>query len=168
MLYQNLELDPQALPELLKTPFNPHPKRYLRHRFISLFILFGLIGTGVGISWMSGNMYLAGSLSLLWLIFLISFVIFEIKAFPLRGYLVREHDISYKSGLIFRDVVTVPYNRIQHSEVSHGPIERMMSLSTLKIFTAGGSSSDLAIHGLDPEEAEKIKEWLTQKAASHV
>lgn len=168
MLYENLEIAPSELPDVLATEFNAHPKRYLKFRFISMAIVFLLIATGLVITWMSGNSTVAIIVTSIWAVFLLLFIIFEINAFPRRGYLVRERDVSYRSGLIFRDVVTVPFNRIQHSEVSHGPIARMMNLATLKIYTAGGSSSDLSIHGLDPSEAEKIKDWITTKTSKHV
>ena len=168
MLFENLEIKSQDLPELLGKQFEAHPRRYLKLRVISLLILFLFIGIGVSTIWMSGNDLIAMIATAVWAVFFLLFLFFEWKAFPIRGYLVREKDISYRSGLIFREVVTVPYNRVQHSEVSNGPIERVMDLSTLKIYTAGGSSSDLSIHGLDPRDAEKIKEWLTQKTAQHV
>ncbi len=168
MLYENLEIRSGELPDVIGTDFDRHPKRYLKFRLIMMSILFSLLAMGLVSVWLSGNNTPATILTSAWTIFLLLRIAFEIKAFPLRGYLVREKDISYRSGLIFREVTTIPYNRIQHSEVSHGPIARKMKLSTLKIFTAGGSSSDLSIHGLDAEEAEKLKEWLTEKTAQHV
>jgi|GEM_PF-6009490 len=44
-----------------------------------------------------------------------------------------------------------------------GPIERMFGLSKLKIFTAGGASSDLKIPGLLPETANKLKDYIQLK-----
>lgn len=168
MLYENLEIAPEDLPQVMDLDFNSHPKRYLRFRLLMMSILFLLLLTPVIIVGLSGNSMLGGILASVWLLLLVLRILFEFKAFPFRGYLVRDKDISYRAGLLFREVTTVPYNRIQHSEVSHGPIARMMKLATLKIYTAGGSSSDLAIHGLDPAEAEKLKEWLTEKTANHV
>ena len=48
-------------------------------------------------------------------------------AFPYLGYQVREHDFSVRYGLITRTVETVPYNRIQNTEVNQGPLERRLS-----------------------------------------
>lgn len=79
-----------------------------------------------------------------------------------KGYLLREKDISYRTGLIFHHITTVPLVRIQHSEVSQGPLQRLFDLATVKIYTAGGSTSDIAIPGLHPEDAQKIKEYINQ------
>ena len=80
---------------------------------------------------------------------------------------MREHDMLYKSGLIFRKTIALPFNRIQHSEINQGPIERKFNLASLSIFTAGGNNSDLAIPGLLNEDAQEIKSFIIQKSAKH-
>jgi hypothetical protein len=37
-----------------------------------------------------------------------------------KGYLLRERDISYKTGVFFYKEISVTFNRIQHVEVSQG------------------------------------------------
>lgn len=88
--------------------------------------------------------------------------------FPKRGYILRERDITYSKGWLFHSVTTIPFNRIQHSDVSQGPIERKFKLSTLKIYTAGGSSSDLSIPGLEAGEAQILREFISKKVGLHV
>jgi membrane protein YdbS with pleckstrin-like domain len=87
--------------------------------------------------------------------------------FQHRGYAVRQQDITYKKGWIFRSRTTVPFNRIQHSEINQGPLDRKYGISSLKIFTAGGSTSDLTIPGLPPEEAERLHEFITDQTSAH-
>jgi uncharacterized protein len=48
-----------------------------------------------------------------------------------------------------------------------GPIGKTFNISALKIYTAGGSSSDLTIGGLPPEEAQRLKDFITQSAEQH-
>lgn len=80
-----------------------------------------------------------------------------------KGYAIREKDLSYKSGLIFHKITTVPLNRIQHTEVVHGPIARIFGLAFVKIYTAGGSASDMVIPGIATQEAEQIREYINDK-----
>jgi hypothetical protein len=80
-----------------------------------------------------------------------------------KSYAIREKDIIYNSGLFWRSSIAIPFNRVQHCEVSIGPIDRMFDLSVLKIFTAGGSSSDLAIEGLKPETSNRVKDYIVRK-----
>lgn len=78
---------------------------------------------------------------------------------------MREKDIIYTKGLLWQTRTSIPFNRIQHAEVKQGPIERMFSLHSLKVFTAGGDSSDLVIPGLEEENASRIKEYIMGKTA---
>lgn len=86
-----------------------------------------------------------------------------IKKALVKGVALREFDIAYRSGLYWRKTVIVAFNRIQHVEVSSGPLQRKFGLATVKLFTAGGSSVDLRIDGLAKERAEQIRAFIANK-----
>lgn len=90
-------------------------------------------------------------------------IIATTKRFASKSYALREKDIVYKSGWLWQHVTTVPFNRVQHVSIDQGPIERNFNLSKLKIFTAGGSASDITIPGLRPETADYLKEFIVKK-----
>lgn len=77
-----------------------------------------------------------------------------------KGYAVRTHDILYKRGLIRLRQTILPINRIQHLETHRNALEIRLGLSTLKLYSAGGSSADLAIRGLEAATAERIREMI--------
>lgn len=79
------------------------------------------------------------------------------------AYAVREKDILFRSGWIVRKIRTCPFNRIQHSSISSGPLERRYGLSTLILYTAGTDDSDVRIAGLPGTEAVTLKEWINKK-----
>jgi membrane protein YdbS with pleckstrin-like domain len=83
----------------------------------------------------------------------------EWKGFPRRGYAVRERDITYRTGWLFRTTTTVPFGMIQHSELVQGPVSRWLKIKHLRLFTAGGSGN-LRIAGLDEEQAETLRAIL--------
>ena len=87
-----------------------------------------------------------------------------IKGFHHKRYASREKDIVYSSGWLWKQTTIAPFNRVQHVSIAQGPIERQFELSKLKIFTAGGKSSDMSIPGLNPETANKLKEYIVSKA----
>lgn len=98
------------------------------------------------------------------LIILFGVVFFSyILGFKTRMYLVRDKDISYKSGLFFKKTTTVPFNRIQHLEIDQGLFSKLFQLASLSVFTAGDSSDDLKIGGISLIDAEKIKEFISSK-----
>ena len=81
-----------------------------------------------------------------------------------RGFALRDHDIHYKSGLIWRKIVSLPFNRVQHVELESGPLERIFKLTTLKFFTAGGGNADMKIPALGFERASKLRAFVMEKA----
>lgn len=103
----------------------------------------------------------------IFVVIFVSRLAFVILGFPKKGYLLREHDVSYRSGLLIYKLTTIPFNRIQHVEVSQNMVEKSFGLSRVKVFTAGGSVSDLSIPGLLPEKAHQIKAFLLSKVSQH-
>ena len=77
------------------------------------------------------------------------------------AYLVREHDITFRRGVIFRNESTLPFVRIQHCSVNQGPYERRFGLSTVSINAAGSS---LTIPGLATADAERLKSIVIARA----
>ena len=94
---------------------------------------------------------------------LVGLVAFTKFSFHKKGYAFREHDAIYKSGLISETTTIIPFNRVQHVALHQGFISRKLGLASVELFTAGGSSSDLEIPGLLLEDAQIIKNLVSQK-----
>lgn len=73
---------------------------------------------------------------------------------PRCGYAVRDKDILYKTGVLWRNNQVVPFNRVQHAVNSHGPLDRYFHLATLTVNTAGGG---LSVPGLGEDVAERLR-----------
>lgn len=82
------------------------------------------------------------------------------------GYFKGEFDVLFKSGLWWKRQTTLSFSRIQHIDISHGPLERKYGMATIKFFTAGGVASDLRIPGLAKETAESLRTEILQYAKS--
>ncbi len=80
-----------------------------------------------------------------------------------RGVALREKDIAFKRGLFWHQYTLLPFNRVQHIEIHRGPIERKLDLSSLRLYTAGGSGVDLQISGLERERADQMKQFILDK-----
>ncbi|HKK40727.1 MAG TPA: PH domain-containing protein [Cryomorphaceae bacterium] len=161
----NQEVNRTELPLIEEVSFQKHPIRYMSYRRLIAVIFWSIPILALGIPaiiapdiWMA---YVGGVLVVFIALTFISIPI----GYRKRSYALRERDLTYKKGWIFSTMITIPFNRIQHTEISRGPIERKYELSTLKIYTAGGSTSDLSIPGLEAEEAEQLKEFVAKKAA---
>lgn len=97
------------------------------------------------------------------------FAYFTLVWIPRRArftrYLLRELDVHLQTGYWWRKTTSVAINRIQHLELTQGPIERWLTLNSLVLYTAGGSQSDLKLPGLDAAVAQHIKAQLLNQIA---
>jgi len=78
-------------------------------------------------------------------------------------YQVREEDLLVQSGVLFKRWSSIPNNRIQHVDTRQGPVERMLGLSRLLVFTAAGMSADGSIPGLATAEADRLRDLLSRR-----
>ena len=76
------------------------------------------------------------------------------------SYRLDEKGIRIKRGVIWRSVVSVPQTRVQHTDVSQGPLERALGLATLIIHTAGTQNASVSLGGLRREDAQRIRDYL--------
>ena len=105
------------------------------------------------------SIYIYLSSLFIWLI-IFTFTGFSFKK---KKYVFREHDLIYSSGVIFTKSILIPYNRIQHLAVHQGVFSRIYNLASVQFYTAGGSSSDISIKGLSKEDADRWKEFVSEK-----
>jgi membrane protein YdbS with pleckstrin-like domain len=75
-------------------------------------------------------------------------------------YRVDDQGIEIRRGVYWRVVINVPRSRVQHTDVSQGPLERRFGLGTLVIYTAGTDHAKVDLAGLDHATALRIREHL--------
>lgn len=80
-----------------------------------------------------------------------------------RRWGLREHDLIYRSGLIWQRTAILPFARIQHVETASGPLERWFGLMRVKCFTAGGLAADLTVEGLQRDDARRVRQYLLEQ-----
>lgn len=83
-------------------------------------------------------------------------------AYRHASYRLSARALEIRRGVLWRSVIDVPRTRIQHTDVSQGPFERMYGLATLGVYTAGTSHSLVRLQGLDHGRALAIREHLMQ------
>jgi len=76
------------------------------------------------------------------------------------SYRVGALGIELRKGVVFRRIITVPRSRIQHTDISQGPLERQFGLATLHMFTAGTEHSEVNLPGLEHALALRIRDHL--------
>ncbi|WP_413757733.1 PH domain-containing protein [Streptomyces sp. MMBL 11-3] len=76
-------------------------------------------------------------------------------------YAERSDDLLISRGVLWREETVVPYGRMQLVEVTSGPVERHFGLASVQLHTAA-AATDARIPGLDPAEAERLRDRLTE------
>jgi membrane protein YdbS with pleckstrin-like domain len=78
------------------------------------------------------------------------------------GYAERAEDLLVTSGIMFRQLVVVPYGRMQFVDVTAGPLDRRFGLATVQLHTAA-AATDAQIPGLVPAEAARLRDRLAAR-----
>ncbi|WP_282090594.1 PH domain-containing protein [Streptomyces tendae] len=76
-------------------------------------------------------------------------------------YAERADDLLISRGVLWQEETVVPYGRMQLVEVASGPVERHFGLASVQLHTAA-AATDATIPGLDPAEAERLRDRLTE------
>lgn len=169
MEFLNSQLPVGDLPKVEQTTLEPIERSYLRVLRWEWLIGSLLLGILAGLM-----LHLAKPLqhpltiSLIaggWTLLVVTWLLLQEKSFSSKAYAIREHDVIYRSGWIIQKTHTCPFNRIQHSAVTIGPLEKQYGLASLVLYTAGSNEADVRIRGLKEEIAWELKEWITQKIA---
>ncbi|HKI01302.1 MAG TPA: putative glycolipid-binding domain-containing protein [Thermoanaerobaculia bacterium] len=82
------------------------------------------------------------------------------------SYKVDDLGIEIRSGVLWRGVTSVPRSRVQHTDVSQGPLERRYGLGKLAIYTAGTTHARVDLAGLDHGAALRIRDHLLPREGS--
>jgi membrane protein YdbS with pleckstrin-like domain len=78
------------------------------------------------------------------------------------GYAERADDLLVRSGIMFRRLVIVPYGRMQLVDVTAGPIDRLLGVTTVQLHTAA-ATTDATIPGLEPAIAAALRDRLARQ-----
>lgn len=161
--FTNDPIDAEGLPRVDTHEFEPLDPAYTRLRSmlaLGVAAVVLVITIAVAVSTGSWAAIVAGA-SAVTLVVVIG-VLQRVEAAHM-GYLVREHDLSMRSGVVSRSVATVPFARVQHVSIGRGPADRRFGLATLQLRTAGGQ---IAIPGLGHERAERLKQLVADRAGA--
>jgi len=167
--FSNHIINTENLPKIQSLPFEKLSPDYLKIRrwlYFSTSLLLLIIGFILyyqpfyTFEYLEATIILVGSFALFLLNLLMG--IYIVLADKHKFFALREQDISYASGLLFKTIVTQPILRIQHVELKQGPIERKMQLAKLQLFSAGGALYTFEIPGLTLKQAESIRQFILE------
>jgi len=86
------------------------------------------------------------------------------RLFATWSYAVRPDEVVASYGVVWRVTRSIPRIRVQHVDVSSGPVDRALGLAHVSLHVAGSLGPVLTIPGLAPADAEAIREALLESA----
>ncbi len=121
---------------------------------------------GVTLGWALGGIPSGVYLALLggWLVLFGAAISFAYKWPELHHrhlrYRVDETGVRIRRGVWWRQVISIPTSRVQHTDVSQGPVQRSFELATLTVYTAGTEGASISLEGLEHGVAERLRDHL--------
>jgi uncharacterized protein len=104
--------------------------------------------------------YVAGGLAV---VMAVSGLVVPFLAYRNWWYQLRADELVMRYGVVTKVERWVPRLRIQHVDVIGGPVERLLGLRQLVIYTAGTREADVKVPGLTQAVAEDLRgdllEW---------
>jgi membrane protein YdbS with pleckstrin-like domain len=172
MEFLNEQIPVANLPRVESLELTPIEASYLKVLRWEWLIVSLLLGVAVGLLlFFVKPLHHALRIGLLsggWLLIILLYYWLQQKSFYTRAYAIRDRDVVYRRGWIIQSTHTCPFNRIQHSAVTIGPIEKRFGLASLVLYTAGSDEADLHIRGLQETTAWTLKEWINKKIADEL
>ena len=78
------------------------------------------------------------------------------------SYRVGERGLWIRRGVVWRSEISVPKSRVQHTDVSQGPLQRRFGIATLVLHTAGTQYAAVSLGGLSHDAALAIRDYLIE------
>ncbi|ADB35449.1 membrane-flanked domain protein [Kribbella flavida DSM 17836] len=120
-----------------------------------LLAIAGLLVLGLTVDWLYGG---------LWLLLMLAGFAWSWRMIGRNQqswkYAEREDELLVSHGILFRQLVVVPYGRMQFVDVAAGPLERSFGIATVELHTAT-PATDAKIPGLLPDEASRLRDRLS-------
>jgi membrane protein YdbS with pleckstrin-like domain len=79
------------------------------------------------------------------------------------GYAFTDRELHVANGWLTKRHTVVPVSRVQHIDVSQGPLERSAGVATLSLHTAGTEQNLVILPGIKRERAEEIRDVIRSR-----
>ncbi len=158
--------------------FYPLDPRMIQVELIGgvIFTLIALVGfliglaigwANVGFTWIFGAAVIAGIVMLGICLYFTAF--WPAKAYAHASWRLDDEGLEIRRGVLWRHQISIPLGRVQHADVSQGPLQRMYEIGKLTVHTAGTQNASVELDGLTHAVALDLRDLLVkQRKTSNV
>lgn len=108
---------------------------------------------------------LAIGLGLGLIVFILGFI-WAKKSYQYTWYWLADEGLYIQSGVWWRKKTLVPFNRVQHTDVAQGPLDRKFKLGKLVTHTAGTRDASVSLEGILLDTAHELRSVLQEEGES--
>jgi len=135
------------------------------HAAIAVGVISLATFVGVIVLWIASQILFLGLLLLpLWAVLMGALAWHSYRwpaiSYRFASYRLDGDGLEIRRGVYWRTITNIPRSRVQHTDVSQGPLERRYGLGTLVVYTAGTQHSQVSLAGLDFTVARRIRAHL--------
>ncbi len=158
-MFRNIDVDVNELPTAACIKFLPLERRYVLAQVALAVVWTALLGTAAFtmVWWLLPEVWRSGLAALLLLPLPPLYAYWSCRR---CGYALRDHDIALRRGIFWQRQIIQPFVRLQHIELTRGPVDKYLDLAGLRVFSAGTETETFTIPGLNSSTAERIRQRL--------
>lgn len=75
-------------------------------------------------------------------------------------FALNDEGLRIRRGVFWQSEVLVPRSRVQHTDLSRGPLDRRFGMATLKVYTAGSKLASVGLDGIPEARALALRDAL--------
>ncbi|SEQ23993.1 PH domain-containing protein [Natrinema salaciae] len=91
-------------------------------------------------------------------------VVYAVRLYQVWRFELQADALYLERGVVTLVETAVPFVRVQHVDTQFGPVERLLGLSSVVVYTAGSRNADVRIPGLTPDRARSLQDTLRELA----
>jgi membrane protein YdbS with pleckstrin-like domain len=162
MSFTNTIIDPADLPTFEAVTYQPLSPVYPRINtsIMALVFTIGILVFVLGSFILNFPLWVKLTVPSILLVIAALVTRFVLEAARVKRYAIRQHDILFESGVFWRSQTIQPLNRVQHVEISSGPIDKRFGLAEVHLFSSGSGAATYVIPGLPIRVAEDLREFV--------
>jgi hypothetical protein len=129
----------------------------------SLLVLAGIVGFGLylsrehipgGVRWAIVVASVLGAIMTVWTL------VAPTLAYARWRFRIDADLLVARYGIVFHEEKAIPISRLQHVDLTRGPIERLFGLATFVVYTAGTEGASFRLPGLAAARAKELRDAI--------
>ncbi|HEU5286511.1 MAG TPA: PH domain-containing protein [Sphingomicrobium sp.] len=148
--------------ETLLQPVEPGYRHVLRLRLLLLWLPLAIAALVFDNGMVAGTPFYGGLSILVPLAATLVVAIAPQRIYRRLRYGLTERLLQVVRGWLFHTDTIVPFVRVQHLDVTRGPLDKLFGTATLVVHTAGTRNSIVTVPGLAPGRAAEIRDVIRE------